>query len=230
MQVLIVGGVIVAATWQENCGGESTSLARQFYSAAATIAKGERHLHLGRAFVTLWPRSCEGAEAGEPRVASLQVQSDPADRQQTTSTMENKQRPPCLNPSLCVATNSLPPSCFADERVALLGVMQALFEASMYTFVFLWTPALNPHTFVPSSGNGSSTAASIMGRSLTSTGALPSTTGEGAETEPHLPHGLVFAIFMTASMVGTALAGRLMASWRLETVLQVRKWALRGKG
>ncbi|KAI8466633.1 MAG: hypothetical protein J3K34DRAFT_387375 [Monoraphidium minutum] len=76
-----------------------------------------------------------------------------------------------------------------DERVALLGVMQALFEASMYTFVFLWTPALNPHTF------------------------------------PQLPHGLVFAIFMTASMVGTALAGRLMEAWRLEVVLQGVFWA-----
>jgi hypothetical protein len=28
--------------------------------------------------------------------------------------------------------------------VALLGASQALFEASMYSFVFLWTPALSP--------------------------------------------------------------------------------------
>ncbi|KAG2443613.1 hypothetical protein HXX76_001964 [Chlamydomonas incerta] len=32
-----------------------------------------------------------------------------------------------------------------DQRIALLGAMQSLFEASMYTFVFLWTPALSPH-------------------------------------------------------------------------------------
>ncbi|PNW71150.1 hypothetical protein CHLRE_16g695500v5 [Chlamydomonas reinhardtii] len=31
-----------------------------------------------------------------------------------------------------------------DQRIALLGAMQSLFEASMYTFVFLWTPALAP--------------------------------------------------------------------------------------
>ncbi|KXZ48039.1 hypothetical protein GPECTOR_31g403 [Gonium pectorale] len=31
-----------------------------------------------------------------------------------------------------------------DQRVALLGAMQSLFEASMYTFVFLWTPAMAP--------------------------------------------------------------------------------------
>lgn len=33
----------------------------------------------------------------------------------------------------------------ADTRVVLLGVMQSLFEASMYSFVFLWTPALSPN-------------------------------------------------------------------------------------
>lgn len=34
--------------------------------------------------------------------------------------------------------------CGADQKVALLGAMQSLFEGSMYTFVFLWTPALSP--------------------------------------------------------------------------------------
>lgn len=48
--------------------------------------------------------------------------------------------------------------------------MQSLFEASMYTFVFLWTPALSPR-------------------------------GE------KIPHGIVFACFMTACMVGSALTG-----------------------
>ena len=33
----------------------------------------------------------------------------------------------------------------SDQKVALLGAMQALFEGSMYTFVFLWTPALSPN-------------------------------------------------------------------------------------
>ena len=35
-------------------------------------------------------------------------------------------------------------ACCADPKIALLGAMQSLFEASMYTFVFLWTPALSP--------------------------------------------------------------------------------------
>jgi hypothetical protein len=54
----------------------------------------------------------------------------------------------------------------------------------MYTFVFLWTPALSP-------------------------------AGE------KLPHGFIFAIFMTASMVGTALAGRLVRVMPLEVLMQV---------
>lgn len=33
----------------------------------------------------------------------------------------------------------------SDPKIALLGAMQSLFEGAMYTFVFLWTPALQPH-------------------------------------------------------------------------------------
>lgn len=168
-------------------------------------------------------------------------------------------QPPPLHSSLALNTHR------TDERVALLGIMQALFEASMYTFVFLWTPALNPHAFLPDaaqtaagtapalaasinsgaarhllagaggynsdsgssayhltlgsrSGGGGGTAGSAFARLPLSAGGMG-----GGDAQPHLPHGLVFAIFMTASMVGTALAGRLMASWRLEAVLQVRR-------
>mmetsp|Transcript_5039 Transcript_5039/g.10932 ORF Transcript_5039/g.10932 Transcript_5039/m.10932 type:complete len:498 (-) Transcript_5039:665-2158(-) len=32
----------------------------------------------------------------------------------------------------------------SDRKIVLLGAMQSMFEASMYTFVFLWTPALSP--------------------------------------------------------------------------------------
>jgi hypothetical protein len=87
---------------------------------------------------------------------------------------------------LLLLLHGIPPVHFshADPRVSLLGASQALFEASMYTFVFLWTPALSPR-------------------------------GE------KLPHGFIFAIFMTASMVGTALAGRLLRSCKLERLMQV---------
>ncbi|KAG6466306.1 molybdate-anion transporter-like [Zingiber officinale] len=64
----------------------------------------------------------------------------------------------------------------SDEKIALLGAIQSLFEGSMYTFVFLWTPALSqndediPHgfifaTFMLSSMLGSSIASRLMARS-----------------------------------------------------------------
>lgn len=36
-----------------------------------------------------------------------------------------------------------------------------------------------------------------------------------------LPHGFIFAIYMTASMVGTALAGKLIKRVKLEQLMQV---------
>ncbi|CAM8908968.1 unnamed protein product [Rhodiola kirilowii] len=66
----------------------------------------------------------------------------------------------------------------SDEKVALLGAIQSLFEGSMYTFVFLWTPALSPNdeeiphgfifaTFMLASMMGSSLASRLMARSST---------------------------------------------------------------
>lgn len=63
----------------------------------------------------------------------------------------------------------------SDEKIALLGAIQSLFEGSMYTFVFLWTPALSPNeeeiphgfifaTFMLSSMLGSSIASRLMAR------------------------------------------------------------------
>ncbi|XP_006359771.1 molybdate-anion transporter-like [Solanum tuberosum] len=64
----------------------------------------------------------------------------------------------------------------SDEKIALLGAIQSLFEGSMYTFVFLWTPALSPNseeiphgfifaTFMLSSMLGSSLASRLLARS-----------------------------------------------------------------
>lgn len=66
--------------------------------------------------------------------------------------------------------------CSSDEKIALLGAIQSLFEGSMYTFVFLWTPALSPNdediphgfifaTFMLASMLGSSLASRLMARS-----------------------------------------------------------------
>jgi len=32
----------------------------------------------------------------------------------------------------------------ADRKIVMLGLIQSLFEGGMFTFVFMWTPALNP--------------------------------------------------------------------------------------
>ncbi|KAL6986471.1 hypothetical protein U1Q18_019834 [Sarracenia purpurea var. burkii] len=64
----------------------------------------------------------------------------------------------------------------SDEKIVLLGAIQSLFEGSMYTFVFLWTPALSPNdediphgfifaTFMLASMLGSSIASRLMARS-----------------------------------------------------------------
>mmetsp|Transcript_13957 Transcript_13957/g.42093 ORF Transcript_13957/g.42093 Transcript_13957/m.42093 type:complete len:460 (-) Transcript_13957:1680-3059(-) len=73
-----------------------------------------------------------------------------------------------------------------DPKITMLGAMQSLFEGAMYTFVFLWTPALSPQ-------------------------------GE------HLPHGMIFSCFMASSMVGSAIAGRLLSNsrWKPERYMQI---------
>ncbi|KAB1215535.1 Molybdate-anion transporter [Morella rubra] len=64
----------------------------------------------------------------------------------------------------------------SDEKIALLGAIQSLFEGSMYTFVFLWTPALSPNdediphgfifaTFMLASMMGSSIASRLLAHS-----------------------------------------------------------------
>ncbi len=35
---------------------------------------------------------------------------------------------------------------FTEKNVALVGFMQSFFESAMYTFVFMWTPALTETT------------------------------------------------------------------------------------
>ncbi|CAA3005034.1 molybdate-anion transporter-like [Olea europaea var. sylvestris] len=74
----------------------------------------------------------------------------------------------------------------SDEKIALLGAIQSLFEGSMYTFVFLWTPALSPN-------------------------------------DEDIPHGFIFATFMLASMLGSSIASRLLASnsTRVEIYMQI---------
>lgn len=80
---------------------------------------------------------------------------------------------PSENKDLLTQFRSAAVAIASDEKIALLGAIQSLFEGSMYTFVFLWTPALSPNgediphgfifaTFMLASMLGSSLASRLM--------------------------------------------------------------------
>ena len=70
-----------------------------------------------------------------------------------------------------------------DLSIAALGLSQSLFEGSMYTFIFMWTPALH----------SSSTA-------------KPHSHVDSKESDPISKYlGLIFAVFMMSSMVGSSI-------------------------
>ncbi|CAF3415513.1 unnamed protein product [Rotaria socialis] len=66
----------------------------------------------------------------------------------------------------------------SDKKIFLLGVVQALFEASMYVFVLEWTPALTQ---------------ALNNANINKTD----------NKNPPIPHGFVFASYMVAMMMGS---------------------------
>lgn len=103
----------------------------------------------------------------------------------------------------------------------------------MYTFVFLWTPALRcarpagrrqPRcrrlqagvcTLRGFFGGGSFTVPCLAARVATPPPPLaqrpPAPPCRSPKGE-HIPHGMIFACFMVSCMVGSAVAGRLLAN------------------
>jgi MFS family permease len=69
-----------------------------------------------------------------------------------------------------------------DLRIAALGLSQSCFEGAMYTFVFMWTPALKSEE---------ETSAEKSGETL------------DVSTSQYL--GLIFAVFMVCVMVGSSI-------------------------
>jgi MFS transporter, MFS domain-containing protein family, molybdate-anion transporter len=69
-----------------------------------------------------------------------------------------------------------------DSRIAALGLAQSSFEGAMYTFVFMWTPALK---------SDAETQAELEGKTI-----------DGSTSE-YL--GLIFAVFMVSVMVGSSV-------------------------
>lgn len=117
--------------------------------------------------------------------------------------------------------------------MALLGASQALIEASMYPFVFLRL-LLRRHLakqqaimIICCFALLADPCVALLGASQALFEAsmytfvflwTPSLSPNGEK----LPHGYIFAIFMTASMVGTALAGKLIKMYKLELIMQVK--------
>ncbi|XP_025106196.1 molybdate-anion transporter-like isoform X2 [Pomacea canaliculata] len=72
-----------------------------------------------------------------------------------------------------------------DHKILCLGIIQSLFEGSMYVFVLEWTPALTPSMPEEEQANK-----------------------DGISQEGHrgtIPHGHIFAAFMVAIMIGSSL-------------------------
>ncbi len=64
-----------------------------------------------------------------------------------------------------------------DRKVLLLGLIQSLFEGSMYVFVLEWTPALT----------------------------INDDSDKTDSSKPPIPHGFIFAAYMVAVMIGSNL-------------------------
>ena len=71
----------------------------------------------------------------------------------------------------------------SDSRIAALGMGQSCFEGAMYTFVFMWTPAL---------------------KTIQESEAEKAGTVENAEQSTSQYLGLIFAVFMVCVMVGSS--------------------------
>ena len=79
-----------------------------------------------------------------------------------------------------------------DTKVLCLGLIQSLFEGSMYTFVLEWTPALT-------------TPESIPTPQKTSGDELPAD-DDGDGHRGSIPHGIIFAGFMVSKLITCLLS------------------------
>ena len=152
---LAVGGALILATWGENYGGKQAappasprSARRAAMSLLAEEGVPPTHHE-------------EDEEAEEPPAAAVSVAPGGS-----------------MLGGLAAQFRTASAAISGDPRVGLLGAMQSLFEASMYSFVFLWTPALSPReesiphgmifaTFMLSSMIGSSLSSRLLSRTDT---------------------------------------------------------------
>lgn len=98
----------------------------------------------------------------------------------------------------------------SNSRIAAIGLSQSLFEGGMYTFIFMWTPALHAAVHSVKTLDGSRLLGVITNRVLPAakTNAvimeMPLPVAEDVDyTSQYL--GLIFAVFMLCSVVGSSL-------------------------
>ncbi|XP_050412039.2 molybdate-anion transporter isoform X1 [Patella vulgata] len=95
-----------------------------------------------------------------------------------------------------------------DPKVLCLGLIQSLFEGSMYIFVLEWTPALTPHT-LPVAKNP------VILRNLLE----DKMTEDGHRGS--IPHGHIFAAFMVAIMIGSSIFKLLTKYTSVESFMRI---------
>ena len=86
----------------------------------------------------------------------------------------------------------------ADRKVLCLGIIQSLFEGSMYTFVLEWTPALTPAPPppYPRYRDNLETSERVGGHHALSTQAADVDDMDDDGHRGAIPHGFIFAAFM----------------------------------
>lgn len=105
-----------------------------------------------------------------------------------------------------------------DQRMLLLGSMQSLFEGSMYTFTFVWTPTLE-HSAAAAAAPAAATSMSpppgllLVGELSAEDIITPDKTASAAGDDASIPHGLVFACFMVCVMAGSSIVALLQGRW-----------------
>ena len=162
---LTLGGVIIATTWSENYGGDASKK-----SGKATTNDDDDAL----------PPSTHGGGGGggEGEAQPRGSQGDLAGLEEPTGASPSSSGVSAAFAGVVAQFRRGARAIASDPRVGLLGAMQSLFEASMYSFVFLWTPALSPRgeviphgmifaTFMLSCMIGSSVASRLLSRTDT---------------------------------------------------------------
>lgn len=94
----------------------------------------------------------------------------------------------------------------SNEKVLLLGIIQSCFEAAMYIFVFMWTPALEAN--LP---EGEAVSVASFATVMPSCHVFHCVLDQ-------LPHGLVFAGFMICVMIGSRLFSSLVKLQSVESL------------